>query len=287
MNTSRWLFTLRLLAAASFAGQISYASSITNAASASISCRLTAVFQIPAQFGGGTTSSSVTKSVTASGANSASPSCPSWSAADNPPLPPGSQLISSQLIGSSSAGASGSATYGTIQGGSSALSGLGGTLGASSSYAGSFDDAITVSGGAGLARFVWVLTGRGYNAPGPSGTNNSTALFVDGVQRANLVLPVASEGTQTFQFDRAFNSGDTISFGSAMSLPASSGDFGSNTADLTMSLQFLQSDGSTPLSGLTVASDSGTQYTGTPEPGSVVLSAVGLLLCAAGMPRRR
>ncbi len=266
---SRILLTTLLFATAA------HGSSLTSLATANIQCNISMNYLTPI---GTTFSIGAIRPVSASGANSAAPGCGGFTPDPNPPLTPQGVTVN----GSSSASASGSSTYGLIQGTSTALDGLGGSLTSNANYSGSFDDAITVTGGSGYARFIWFLSGRGESQPGGFQTSNKSELFVDNTLRSTLVLPSVN-GIQTFHYDRAFVSGDTIPFRSVMTLPALSFDYSINVADLRMFIQFYKTDG-TPLTGLTVLADSGTTYAGSPEPASFLLVAAGALVWAC---RRR
>jgi hypothetical protein len=94
-----------------------------------------------------------------------------------------------------------------------------------------------------------------------------------------------TKSSQTYVCNQPFSTGGTIAFTSTLSLSANSGeDTADNDADLRLFIQYFQADGTTPLTGETVTTASGTNYAQSPEPAGFAMVGFGLgfvVLCRA------
>lgn len=260
------------------------ASSISSAASSTAQCNVSFRYLTPPPV----TTISISggaQNISASGANLAISSCASATFA----IPPQPLLtpLDTVVNAGSNGQARGSASFGVLDGRTSANSGDAGTLAATGRYEGSYDDAITLTGGDGVANFTWILNGRKFIPPAGSLANDTINVSVDGIVRHTFALEnTFTPSPQSFSFARPFTSGDTINISAYMLLnTADLAEAANNQAKLDLYVQFLELDRQTPSNALRVAA-SGTTYAESPEPGVFFLAAAGLGLIAMGRARR-
>lgn len=262
-------------------GEPSMAASLGTAASASSECLYQLSYLHPDGF---LVPGSALHTQSVSGPNLADGGCPSsHSVAD----PNGWPQQSSSLIGGADSEAQGTASYGALEGSTRSASSLGGTLEGLATYSGSFDDMLTLTGADGIARFSWSLSGQSVRRLAGGVSQTRADLSVDNMMQATVSLD-SGLSPQGFQFDRSFTSGDVIPFATSLFLhTCGCQQDAHNSALLTLTIQYFEADGVTPLSGLTASSMSGTDYQPTPEPGAGLLAITGFVLIAAGAVRGR
>ncbi len=255
------------------------ASSITSAAASTAQCNLTFRYSPPP--GGIVTFPGGIQNISASGVNSAASNCGSATFAipPQPLLTPIDWVVNAGSTGN----ASGTASYGSLTGSTSATSGGGGILHATGQYNGSFDDSMTFTGGGGTATFIWVRTGRKFIPFAGSLANDNISATVDGVVHTFAALPnLFTSQSEVYSYSRAFTDGDTVNFFGLLALnTADLGEAATNQARLDLFIQVQLSGGP-----VTVTTASGTAYAASPEPAAIALAASGLAILAWVRRRR-